>query len=99
MASAQATASPAPGATQGDGTKPGYSGTCSQVGSDENACVSHLSKGSLSVVDVQLLRTGNAPLIVDVAASNGKDISVPAAGQLPSDATMLALAQAVAAHF
>ncbi len=74
-------------------------GTCSQVGSDENACVSHLSKGSLSVVDVQLLRTGDTPIVVDVAASNGKDLSVPAAGQLPSDATMLALAQAVAAHF
>ncbi len=73
MASAQATASPAPGATQGDGTKPGYAGTCSQVGPDENACVSHLSKDSLSVVDVQLLRTGSSPIVVDVAASNGKD--------------------------
>jgi hypothetical protein len=99
IASAQATASPASGAGQGDGTKPGYDGTCSQVSSDENACVSHITKGSLSVVDVQLVRTGAAPLIVDVAASNGKDLSVPATGELPSDATMTALAQAVAAHF
>ncbi len=69
------------------------------VGTNEDACVSHTSKGSLAVVDLQLMRTGGAPLIVDVAASNGKDTSIAASGQLPSDATMLALAQAVAAHF
>jgi len=98
MASAQATESPAPG-DRGSRLKPSSDESCSQVASDENACVSHLTKDSLSVVDVQLLRTGSAPLMVDVAASNGKDVSVPATGQLPSDATMTALAQAVAAHF
>jgi hypothetical protein len=94
MASAAATASPAPGMAKGVDN-----GTCSQVGPDENACVSHVSKDSLSVVDVQLLRTGRNPAVIDVAASNGKDTSIPASGELPSDATMLALAQAVAAHF
>jgi len=99
MASAQATASPAPGADRGSQTKPSSDQSCSAVGPDENACVSHLTKGSLSVVDIQLLRSGSSPLMVDVAASNGKDLPVPATGQLPSDATMLALARAVAAHF
>jgi hypothetical protein len=99
IASAHATASPAPGAGAGDGTKGVDNQNCSIVGSDENACVSHVTKGPLSVVDVQLMRTGGAPLILDVAASNGKDPSVPATGQLPSDATMVAIAQAVATHF
>jgi hypothetical protein len=96
MAGAAATASPAPGAGAAKGVD---NETCSQVGPDENACVSHVSKDSLSVVDVQLLRTGTSPVVIDVAASNGKDTSIPASGELPSDATMLALAQAVAAHF
>jgi hypothetical protein len=99
LASAGATASPAPGAGTGDGTKGVDNQSCSKVSSDENACVSHVTKGTLAVVDVQLMRTGDAPLIVDVTASNGKDASVPATGQLPSDATMVALAQAVATHF
>ena len=99
MASAQATASSASGAARGGRIKPNSDASCSQVGADENACVSHLTKDSLSVVDVQLLRTGSSPLAVDVAASNGKALSTPAPGQLPSDATMLAIAQAVAAHF
>jgi hypothetical protein len=98
MASAAATKSPAPGAATEE-TKPPSDQTCSPVSSDETACVSHLTKDSLSVVDVQLLRTGGNPVAIDVAASNGKDLSVPAAGQLPSDATMVAIAQAVAAHF
>jgi hypothetical protein len=98
MASAAAPKSPAPGAAT-DGIKGVDDQSCSPVSSDETACVSHLTKGSLSVVDVQLLRTGGNPIAVDVAASNGKDLSVPAAGQLPSDATMVALAQAVAAQF
>jgi hypothetical protein len=99
LARENATASPAPGAGQSNGTKPASDQSCSQISSDENACTSHLSKDSLSVVEVQLLRTGSAPLLVDVAASNGKDLSTPAAGELPSDATVLAIAQAVAAHF
>jgi hypothetical protein len=74
-------------------------GSCSKVAADANACVSHLTKGSISVVDVELLRTGGSPIVVDVTASNGKDdIPTPAPGQLPSDATMLALAEAVAAR-
>lgn len=98
LASTQATTSPAPG-TAPEGFKPNPDEKCSQVAPDENACVSHLTKGALSVVDVQLLRTGSAPALVDVAASNGKDLTTPASGQLPSDATMKALAQAVAARF
>jgi hypothetical protein len=99
LASAAATASPAPGEATGGGAKPAATGSCSKVGTNENACVSHLTKDSLSVVDVELLRTGGSPVVVDVAASNGKDLPAAAAGQLPSDATMLAIAQAVAAHF
>lgn len=98
MANNQATTSPAPG-DRGSRLKPASDQTCSQVGTDENACVSHLTKGPLSVVDVQLLRAGASPLVLDVTASNGKDLSTPASGELPSDATMLALAQAVAGHF
>ena len=100
LASAAATASPAPGAASAGGIKGVADGSCSKVAADANACVSHLTKGSISVVDVELLRTGGSPIVVDVTASNGKDdIPTPAPGQLPSDATMLALAQAVAAHF
>jgi hypothetical protein len=98
LASAAATASPGPGNAAG-GIKGVDNETCSKVGADENACVSHLTKDSLSVVDVELLRAGSSPLVIDVAASNGKDLSIPASGQLPGDATMLALAQAVAGHF
>ena len=98
-AGAAATASPAPGGADASGIKGVDNATCSKVGPDENACVSHLTKGSLSVVDVELLRAGSSPLVIDVAASNGKDVSIPASGQLPSDGTVLAIAQAVAAHF
>jgi hypothetical protein len=89
----------APGATPGAGVKGAAQGSCSKVGPDENMCVSHLTKDSLSVVDVEILRTGARPLVVDVAASNGKNLSTAAPAQLPSDATMLVIAQAVAAHF
>jgi hypothetical protein len=98
-ASAAATASDSPGVSGTLGIKESGTGSCSQVAPDENACVSHLTKDSLSVVDVQILRTGASPLIVDVTASNGKNLSTAAPTQLPSDATMLAIAQAVAAHF
>lgn len=101
-ASAAASESPSPGAF-GAGIKAaadGSNGTCSKVGPGENACVSHLTKGSLSVVDAEILRTGASPVIVDVAATSGKDnLATPDPSQLPSDATMLAIAQAVAAHF
>ncbi len=98
LASAAATASPAPGTTQA--TTEGGIGSCSASTPDVTTCVSHLTKGSIAIVEVQLMHTGSSPLTVDVMASNGKDdAATPAPGQLPSDATMLALAQAVAAHF
>ena len=99
LASAAASDSPSPGASGAAGIKAAAAGTCSKVGPDENACISHLTKDSASVVDVQILRTGTSPIVVDVAASNGKGLSAPAPGQLPSDATMLAIAEAVVAHF
>lgn len=99
MASAQETASPAAGAASGSQLKPASDENCSTVGPNENACVSHMTKDSLAVVDVQLLCTGNRPMIIDVAASNGKGLSTAAPEQLPSDATMVAIAQAVANHF
>jgi hypothetical protein len=99
LASAAASDSPSPNASGAAGIKAGPAGSCSKVGPDENACVSHLTKDSASVVDVQILRTGASPLVVDVAASNGKNLATAAPGQLPSDATMLAIAQAVVAHF
>jgi hypothetical protein len=98
-ASAAASDSPSPGASGAAGIKATASGSCSKVGPDENACVSHLTKDSLSVVDVEILRSGASPIVVDVAASNGKNLTTAAPGQLPSDTTMLAIAQAVAAHF
>ena len=96
LASAAASDSTSPGRSGG---KAEPAGTCSKVGPDENACVSHLTKDSVSVVDAQILRTGANALIVDVAASNGKNLATAAPGQLPSDATMLAIAKAVAGHF
>lgn len=103
MASAGTTASPADGAGQGGGAKgggvAGGDGSCSTVGPDETVCLSHLTKDQLSVVDAQLLRTSSAAVAVDVTASNGKGLAAAAPGQLPSDATMRAIAQAVAAHF
>jgi hypothetical protein len=100
QAGTAASDSPAPGASGVAGIKAAAVGSCSKVGPDENACVSHLTKGSLSVVDAEILRTGASPLVVDVAATSGKDdLATPDPGQLPSDATMLAIAQAVAAHF
>jgi hypothetical protein len=98
-ASAAASDSPSPGASGVAGVKAAAVGSCSKVGPDENACVSHLTKDSISVVDVEVLRVGASPIVVDVAASNGKNLATAATGQLPSDATMLAIAQAVAAHF
>ena len=91
--------SPSPDAAGAGGIKGVADGTCSKVAANANACISHLTKGSISVVDVELLRTGSSPIVVDVAASNGKTVSAQAPGQLPSDATVLAIAQAVAAHF
>jgi hypothetical protein len=100
LASAAATESPAPGDPTAGGAKGVAGGTCSKVGPDENACVSHLTKGSISVVDAQILRTGVSALIVDVAATSGKnDLATPNPAALPGDATMLAIAEAVAAHF
>ncbi len=100
LASTRATSSGAPGAAGVGGIKGVADGTCSKVAANANACISHLTKGSISVVDVELLRTGSSPIVVDVTASNGKDNSpTPAPEQLPSDATVLAIAQAVAAHF
>lgn len=96
-ASVAATASPAPG--DASGAKGTANGMCSQVNADENMCVSHVSKDSASVVDVQLLRTGSSPVVVDVTASNGKNLTAAAPAQLPNDATMVALAEAVATHF
>ena len=69
------------------------------MGTGETVCVSHLTKEQLSVVDAQLLRTGRTAVAVDVTASNGKGLATAAPAQLPSDATMRAIAQAVAAHF
>jgi hypothetical protein len=100
LASARATASPAPGAADGGGITGAGGGGCSAVDAGESTCVSHLTKGSISVVEAQVLRTGASPLVVDVTASNGKDdAATPAPGQLPSDAAMQAIAQAVAARF
>ena len=95
------TASDAPSTKAGEksGIEPAPTASCSPIGPDENACVSHLTKDSISVSDVQILRTGASPIVVDVAASNGKDLATAAPGQLPSDATMVAIAQAVAARF
>jgi hypothetical protein len=98
IASAEATASPVPGADEGDG-KPIGDGGCSRGDANETTCVSHIAKGSISVVEVQLLRGGSSPILVDIQASNGKGLSTPAPGQLPSDATMTAIAEAVASHF
>ncbi|HEY0871038.1 MAG TPA: hypothetical protein VGD55_11615 [Acidothermaceae bacterium] len=91
--------SPSPNPSGSTGSKGAAAGNCSKVGPDENACISRLTKDSASVVDVQILRTGTSPIVVDVAASNGKNLATPDTGQLPSDATMLAIAEAVAAHF
>ena len=84
MASAQATASPAPGATQGDGTKPGYDGTCSP-GRPRRECVRFSPderprcRSSTSNSCARAVR----PIVVDVAASNGKTLSAPSAGAAP----------------
>lgn len=96
LAGAAATDSPSPNPS---GAKAEPAGTCSKVGPDEVACVSHLTKDSISVIDAQILRTGASALVVDVAASNGKGLSTATPTQLPNDATMVAIAQAVAAHF
>jgi hypothetical protein len=98
LASARATASPAPGAA--GAIKAVAGGTCSPVSADENACVSHLTNGSVSIVEAQIVRKGSTPLVVDVTATNGKDdAATPDPSQLPSDTTMRAIAQAVATHF
>ena len=100
LAHASPAASPAPSAASADGIKGVADGGCSKVAANANACVAHLTKGSISVVEVEVLRTGGSPIVVDVTATNGKDnIPTPAPEQLPSDATVLAIAQAVAAHF
>jgi hypothetical protein len=100
LASAAATASPEVGTAHGGGIQGGGNGTCSATAPDENTCISHVTKGSVAVIEVAVTRGGSSPLTVDLIASNGMDdAATPAPGQLPSDATMLALARAVAAHF
>jgi hypothetical protein len=100
LASAAATASPEVDTAHGGGIQGGGNGSCSATAPDENTCVSHVTKGSVAVIEVAITRGGSSPLTVDVIASNGKDdAATPAPGQLPSESTMLALAQAVAAHF
>ena len=99
IANAAATASGSPLGPDASAIKGSDNENCTEVAVNATACVSHQTKGSLLVVDVQLLRTGSSPLALDVIASNGRNLSTPAPSQLPSDATMLAIAQAVAAHF
>lgn len=75
------------------------SGSCSTQTPAKTVCVSHFTKGSLSVVDVQILRSSGNALVIDAIASDGKNAPTPVPGLLPSDATMVAIAEAVAAHF
>jgi hypothetical protein len=99
LANAAATSTASPTASDSPDIMVKQGGNCTSITPTETICVSHLTKGSLSVVDVQIMRIGVSPVLVDAVASNGKNSPTPVAGLLPTDATMVAIAKAVAARF
>jgi hypothetical protein len=74
--------------------------SCHAVGANLTACVTTVTKGGYVGTDVQLIRTGADPLVIDVIAASGADAPSPAPGaKAPMDADQVtAIAQAVSAH-
>jgi hypothetical protein len=75
--------------------------SCHGVAANITACASTVTKGGFVGTDVQLIRTGADPVVIDVVAASGTDALSPAPGtKAPlNDVQVTAIAQAVAAHF
>ncbi|MDQ1463689.1 MAG: hypothetical protein QOC73_630 [Actinomycetota bacterium] len=86
-----------------DGTKPDQKvtqPTCHQAAANISVCTSTVTKGGTVGIDVQLVRSGANPVVIDVVAAAGADGPSPAPGtKAPlTDVQVTAIAQAVAAH-
>jgi hypothetical protein len=75
--------------------------SCHPVAANMTACASTVTKGGFVGTEVQLIRTGADPVVIDVVAASGTDGPSPAPGtKAPlDDAQVTAIAQAVVAHF
>jgi hypothetical protein len=86
-----------------DGTNPDQKAvppTCHQVEANINVCTSNVTKGGSVGIDVQLVRSGANPVVIDVVAVAGADRPSPVPGtKAPlTDVQVTAIAQAVLAH-
>jgi hypothetical protein len=75
--------------------------SCRQLAADVTACASAVTKGGFVGTDVQLIRTGADPIVIDVVAASGTDAPSPAPGTTAplDDVQVTAIAQALVAHF
>jgi hypothetical protein len=77
--------------------------SCQQLAADVTACASAVTKGGFVGTEVQLIRTGADPVVIDVVAASGDgtDAPSPAPGtKAPLNAAQVtAIAQALVAHF
>jgi hypothetical protein len=87
-----------------DGTNPDHKTvqpSCHQVAPNISVCASTVTKGGYVGTDVQLIRSGADPVVIDVVAASGTDAPSPAPGtKAPlDDVQVTAIAQAVLTHF
>jgi hypothetical protein len=75
--------------------------TCHPLAANITACASTVTKGGFVGTDVQVIRTGANPVVIDVLAASGTDTPSPAPGtKAPlTDVQVTAIAQALVAHF
>ena len=75
--------------------------SCHRVAANISVCASTVTKGGYVGTDVQLIRTGADPVVIDVVAASGTDAPSPAPGtKAPlDDVQVTAIAQAVLTHF
>jgi hypothetical protein len=75
--------------------------TCHQIEANISVCTSNVTKGGTVGIDVQLVRSGANPVVIDVVAAAGADRPSPVPGtKAPlTDVQVTAIAQAVLAHF
>jgi hypothetical protein len=87
-----------------DGTNPDrkeVQPSCHQVATNISACASPLTKGGYVGINVQLIRSGANPVVINVVAAAGTETPSPAPGtKTPlSEVQVTAIAEAVVAHF
>jgi hypothetical protein len=75
--------------------------SCRQVAANISACASPLTKGGYVGINVQLIRSGADPVVINVVAAAGTETPSTAPGtKAPlNEVQITAIAEAVAAHF